>query len=156
MGEMVGLITGRVRYLKPAEHPMTQRQGVLQQRRACLSFGNPKGNAACCSGIDVQCINAKSSNNCKDVMKHRSLQRCWEVGNKVLDFHYLLGEQLLKGMWVCIGWISEWKEGIGDVWKGLVGERLCNPHPFPSNYLYISHKSGQNNYSVSYDYCLGV
>lgn len=38
MGEKVGLITGLVRYLKPVAHPMTQRQGVLPQRKLRLSF----------------------------------------------------------------------------------------------------------------------
>ena len=72
---MVGLISGLVRYLKPVEHPMTQRQGVLQECKQRLSFGNPKANVARHSDIDVQHINAKSSNNCKDVMKHRSSPR---------------------------------------------------------------------------------
>lgn len=64
MGTMVGLITGLVRYLKPVEHPMTQRQGVLQQCKQCLSFGTPQGNAAMRYGIDIQLIELGKCRSC--------------------------------------------------------------------------------------------
>ena len=90
MGEMVGLITGRVRYLKPAEHPMTQRQGVLQECKQRLSFlavrlDDPITRTL---WVSTPCINAFDPYSCQDTRDEQG-----RSNNQESEFFFVVGHK---------------------------------------------------------------